>query len=260
MFFEKLCPGEGEREKVENMRSNNAFNKFIGMTLLISMSMFLSVSLCAADTYDADFIEFGSSFVRSCIVGDADPAPFDKKESGGSADSQILNASEETIKLRHSERYRQGLGAYILTISPGLGAAAAEQLADKFIAAGVAQGVDEKLLMSICRHESRFSSGATAPDGGIGLMQIMPATGSRFGASRAALYEPQTNINVGAAVLATNMKTFGGDWNKALAAYAYGEGRVKRGQYTLSHANRFQGTYYQIKEFLAANGYPTSRV
>ena len=156
------------------------------------------------------------------------------------------------------DSYKKGLSEYILTVSPGVGTVMAEQMAEKFIASGKAHGVEPKLLMAISKHESRFSSGATARDGGIGLMQVMPGTGRRFGASRESLYDPQTNIDVGASVLAANMRTFNGDWNKALAAYAYGEGRVKKGRYTLTHANRFQGTYYQIKEFLVARGYPTA--
>src|SRR5207253_3130335 len=53
-------------------------------------------------------------------------------------------------------------------------------------------GVDPVLLYSIMHQESTFNQRAISPKGARGLMQLMPATASRFGVTN--IFDPQQNI------------------------------------------------------------------
>jgi soluble lytic murein transglycosylase-like protein len=93
-------------------------------------------------------------------------------------------------------------------------------------AAAAEHGLDAKLLHAIIEVESGYDPTAVSPKGAIGLMQIMPATGMRFGASD--LYDPGQNLTAGARYLKTLLTRFGGDLSLSIAAYNAGEGAVAR--------------------------------
>jgi soluble lytic murein transglycosylase-like protein len=77
--------------------------------------------------------------------------------------------------------------------------------------------------------ESRFREDARSPKGALGLMQVMPATGARYGAGTPAeLMDPRTNIDVGVRHLRELMDRFPGRLDLALAAYNAGEDAVLR--------------------------------
>jgi soluble lytic murein transglycosylase-like protein len=60
----------------------------------------------------------------------------------------------------------------------------------------------------------------------MGLMQLMPATATRFGASNP--YDPRDNVHAGARYLKFLIDRFGQDVRLALAAYNAGEEAVNR--------------------------------
>src|SRR5436190_18947644 len=93
-----------------------------------------------------------------------------------------------------------------------------------------AYGHDADLLRAIILVESRFNPNARSPKGAIGLMQVMPATAMRFGLPEAesALFEPETNLRIGAQYLRTLANLFPGRDDLVLAAYNAGEGAVLR--------------------------------
>jgi soluble lytic murein transglycosylase-like protein len=96
-------------------------------------------------------------------------------------------------------------------------------------AAARAQDIDPLLLHAIARVESRHDATAVSPAGALGVMQLMPATASRFGVSPArALHDAPANVAVGAAYLKTLQRRFGNDLVLVLAAYNAGEGAVER--------------------------------
>ncbi len=88
------------------------------------------------------------------------------------------------------------------------------------------QDVDPALIKAIIANESGFNANATSNVGAQGLMQLMPATASRFGVSNR--YDPIQNIRGGAAYLKFLMDRFGHDVRLALAAYNAGEEAVDR--------------------------------
>ncbi|MEA3150016.1 MAG: hypothetical protein QOD56_955 [Gammaproteobacteria bacterium] len=92
--------------------------------------------------------------------------------------------------------------------------------------AAVSAAVEANLLRAVIVVESGFNSRAVSKRGAVGLMQLMPATASRFGVSN--LYDPRENVHAGASYLKFLMDRFGHDVRLALAAYNAGEDAVAR--------------------------------
>lgn len=95
-------------------------------------------------------------------------------------------------------------------------------------AAGKRHGVNPQLVAAVIRAESAFDPRAISPKGARGLMQLMPATGKRYGVRTAELFQPEKNIDAGVRYLAFLAKKFDGDLPKVLAGYNAGEGAVDR--------------------------------
>jgi len=88
--------------------------------------------------------------------------------------------------------------------------------------------VDPALVHAVIAAESGYNPKAVSNKGAIGLMQIMPDTGRRFGAKVTELYSPRQNIAVGVRYLAELIEMFDGDIELALASYNAGENAVIR--------------------------------
>ncbi len=74
-------------------------------------------------------------------------------------------------------------------------------------------GVNPALLLAIAKQESRFSPGVRSIAGAVGVMQLMPATGSSIAGEPLAeleLMQPSTNISLGAAYISSLLKLWGG--------------------------------------------------
>ncbi|WP_458215942.1 lytic transglycosylase domain-containing protein [Paracidovorax citrulli] len=82
------------------------------------------------------------------------------------------------------------------------------------------------LVRAVIKVESNFQAQARSPKGALGLMQVMPATGKRFGA--VDLRDPRENVNAGTRYLRWLLDRFDDDLTLTLAAYNAGEGAVER--------------------------------
>ena len=92
--------------------------------------------------------------------------------------------------------------------------------------AAISSSVEPNLLRAVIVVESGFNSHAVSKRGAIGLMQLMPATATRFGAANP--YDPRENVSAGARYLKFLLDRFGHDVRLALAAYNAGEQAVDR--------------------------------
>lgn len=97
---------------------------------------------------------------------------------------------------------------------------------DTINAAAVKWGLDPALIKAVIKAESGFRSGAVSAAGAQGLMQLMPATAASLGVTDA--FDAEQNIMGGARYLKGQLERFGGDVQKALAAYNAGPGNVVR--------------------------------
>jgi hypothetical protein len=108
---------------------------------------------------------------------------------------------------------------------PGLPARAAQY--DPIIeAAAKSAGVEPNLLRAVIVVESGFNSRAVSKSGAVGLMQLMPATATRFGVFNR--YDPLQNVRGGALYLGFLIKRFRQNVHLALAAFNAGENAVDR--------------------------------
>ena len=92
-------------------------------------------------------------------------------------------------------------------------------------------GIDWRLLAAVAYTESRFDPVAKSRFGARGLMQLLPTTAARVGATR--LFDPAENVEAGGKYLRRLMKVFAGDGvdreeqiRFAVAAYNCGLGHV----------------------------------
>lgn len=86
-----------------------------------------------------------------------------------------------------------------------------------------ANGLDPQLLLQQALAESSLNQTAKSSAGAIGVMQLEPATAAGLGVNP---YDTAQNIQGGAAYMAQLLDQYGGDQQKALAAYNAGPTRV----------------------------------
>jgi soluble lytic murein transglycosylase-like protein len=93
-------------------------------------------------------------------------------------------------------------------------------------AAARKHGLDAALIASVISAESNFDSRAVSRKQAYGLMQLLPATASRF--SVVNLFDPVQNVDAGARYLKQLLEQYHGNLPLALAAYNAGPQRVER--------------------------------
>ena len=113
---------------------------------------------------------------------------------------------------------------------PSRDAARVISLAPTLIEAAREYQIDPQLLHAIAHIESRHNPKAVSKAGARGVMQVMPATGKRFGVANPerSLLDAPTNVRASAAYLRTLRERYGDDLRLVLAAYNAGEGAVAK--------------------------------
>jgi soluble lytic murein transglycosylase-like protein len=88
-------------------------------------------------------------------------------------------------------------------------------------------GVDPRLVAAVMKVESNYNPWARSKKGALGLMQLIPATGQRFGVEN--FFDPAQNIEGGVRYLKFLSQKFGKhNLDLTLAAYNAGENAVER--------------------------------
>jgi soluble lytic murein transglycosylase-like protein len=113
----------------------------------------------------------------------------------------------------------------IATLNPRLAARDVDVMGESIIAYSAKYNVDPTLVVAVIAAESRFNPNARSYKGAMGLGQLMPATAA---AHNVDAWDPIENLHLAVRIIRKNLDKYGGDWNKALAAYNAGTGSVDR--------------------------------
>lgn len=119
-----------------------------------------------------------------------------------------------------------------------------------FIDAGQKYDVDPNLLMAQAYQESRFDPNAVSPAGAQGISQAMPKTAQEYGLSDP--FDPKQSIDFQARYMKELLNRYGGDRDKALAAYNAGMGRVDKAN-GIPNIQETQDYVRRISEYLGSN-------
>ena len=101
-----------------------------------------------------------------------------------------------------------------------------QELRQLAVATARRHGLDPELVLAVVAVESGFRPDAVSPKGAQGLMQLMPGTARDLGVQDAL--NPQDNLDGGVRHLSELLALYGGDLERALAAYNAGAGAVTR--------------------------------
>jgi soluble lytic murein transglycosylase-like protein len=113
------------------------------------------------------------------------------------------------------------------------------------------------LLHAVIYAESRYDPNAVSSRGAIGLMQLLPETGKRFGARN--LFSASENVTAGANYLSWLMTLFDRDLELVLAAFNAGEQAVLRAGKRVPPYPETQAYVKGILARLAGVGSPVTR-
>lgn len=92
------------------------------------------------------------------------------------------------------------------------------------------EGLDPQLLRAMAWTESNLKRTARSPQGALGVLQVMPATARKYGATN--LDDPSQVMAAGARYLRVLLDRYHGDVHKAVSAYNGGEEAVDAGRLT----------------------------
>ena len=160
------------------------------------------------------------------VVVGADGRP-SLSNHGDSLSSRLMLAGHSEEVLAFRKRFRVAAdavyeptrrGSKIKSVPP--------EIAGLIEVAAARSGLSVDLVKAVILVESGFRPTAKSSAGAVGLMQVIPATGKRFGVTD--LYDPSENLHAGTTYLAYLLKYFKGDVRLALAGYNAGEGAVKK--------------------------------
>jgi soluble lytic murein transglycosylase-like protein len=178
-----------------------------------SRAVITAAAIMLAAEAQADVLELGSDgarWVSGPLAGQ--PAVADPYAPAAAAnDAEMLEAPAlPDVVIADPARHAAGI--------PPRYAAKIAELAARF-------DLSPSLLEALVWQESRWREDAVSPVGAQGLAQLMPGTARYLGVDPR---DPFANLEGGARYLREQLDRFGGDLEKALAAYNAGPGRVER--------------------------------
>lgn len=118
-----------------------------------------------------------------------------------------------------------GTGFHPASITSVADAAGPEQFRARVAELAAKYDISPTLLEAVVWQESRWNAGAISPVGARGLAQLMPGTARQMGVNP---LDPMANLEGGARYLRMQLDAFGGDIERALAAYNAGPARVQK--------------------------------
>jgi soluble lytic murein transglycosylase-like protein len=119
-------------------------------------------------------------------------------------------------------------------------------------------GLDPALVKAVIAVESAFEPAAVSPKGALGLMQLTPDTGARYGvvadkgrSAEQKLLDPAINLSIGTRYLRDLLVLFANDLGLALAAYNAGEQTVQHYKQSIPPFPETQEYVKLVRQFYA---------
>jgi Transglycosylase SLT domain len=119
-------------------------------------------------------------------------------------------------------------------------------------------GLDPALVKAMIAVESAFEPAAVSPKGALGLMQLTPDTGARYGvvadkgrSAEQKLLDPAINLSIGTRYLRDLLVLFANDLGLALAAYNAGEQTVQHYKQSIPPFPETQEYVKLVRQFYA---------
>jgi soluble lytic murein transglycosylase-like protein len=134
--------------------------------------------------------------------------------------ASAVSVDEDTLEL-----LPDGTGFHPASVTSVADAAGPEQFRARVAELAAKYDISPTLLEAVVWQESRWNTAAISPVGARGLAQLMPGTARQMGVNPA---DPMANLEGGARYLRMQLDAFGGDIERALAAYNAGPGRVQK--------------------------------
>ena len=155
----------------------------------------------------ADVLEIGAGGEAQWVAGPLAQAAPARAEPAGEVPTEAALIADRAAS--HTALTAQGV--------PAAYAAKVQELAARF-------DLSPALIEAVVWQESRWRAQAVSSAGARGLAQLMPGTAREMGVNPD---DPFANLEGGARYLREQLDRFGGDVEKALAAYNAGPGRVE---------------------------------
>jgi soluble lytic murein transglycosylase len=202
-------------------------------------NLFLAVAVAALLSPSARAIASSRSGPPLCSAAtagtpSAEVAELRRQLSAREAELARLRASVDALDAESHHRIARETGVIDAVAASGLPGRQQQRIATAIVREAKRHGIDPLLVVAVIRTESSFDNYAVSPAGAMGLMQVMPGTGSwlmkRRGARlgrRTNLFDSELNIEIGTAYLAELLARFG-SVEKALIAYNAGPGAAAR--------------------------------
>ena len=149
----------------------------------------------------------------------AAPACADVLEVGADGATWVAGAPRQSIAPRPAAR------PAVSTVTLAAPTATPAEWQPHVAALATKYDLSPSLIEALVWQESRWHTGAVSPKGARGLGQLMPGTARELGVDA---NDPASNLEGVARYLRAQLDMFGGDVEKALAAYNAGPGRVAR--------------------------------
>jgi soluble lytic murein transglycosylase-like protein len=195
------------------------------------LGVFLAVLACCGNPAKAQITKVVDNSGRRFFINAEPPVQ-----------TKLISAKSRTAIYMPAEASFTGRGRPAMSIDRDGAEKLVREAADR-------HQVDPALVRAVIETESNWNSSAISRRGAVGLMQLMPTTAQRFGASE--YYSPQQNVDAGVRYLKTLLERYNGNLDLALAAYNAGEGAVDRAhgipafRETRNYVQKVQNAYFR---------------
>jgi hypothetical protein len=185
----------------------------------------LSITAAAPARAELVFFQSGRAMSVRAIRSDGYALVLQLRSGGDIHCDKSLIVKVEPDEVEYPEDVLQALPfARTIVLEPPAPTAIPEQYRDLVTQTAAKHGVDARVVSALIQVESAYRSRAVSPKGARGLMQLMPATGRKYGALD--LFDPKVNLDAGVQHLKRLLARY--DLPIALAAYNAGEAAVDR--------------------------------